>query len=188
MKTIALYGMLLAALVTGCAMEDADQMPPNDDDVDMMVDDDQIDDDGDGEQEQPLLIAEFDNDSVQNPAVEYFMSPTGTRVFYYSNDISFPEGDSEDFVEFRLPNNSNPNSTVWITLDCAIDGPEDTLVDARIWEDGVESANKRVACNDGEQTITINNTKDQTVRIHFLSVSDAAYVDYTLTVKSTQFI
>lgn len=187
MKKIALCGMLFATLIaTGCMTEE-NEVPPEQDDMETVVDDgEQIDDqEDDGE---VLPIAEFDDDSVDNPALEQFMSPTGTRVIYYSNDISFPEGDSEDFVEFRLPNNSNPISYVWVTLDCAIDGPEDTIVEAHIWEDGVETANQRVACNEGELRLTVDNTKEQTVRMYFLSVSDAAYVDYSLTVKSTLFI
>ena len=180
MKKITLFATLFAALVTGCVTDDTDQLPPDDTDI---LDDDQMDDGDDNDVETtPLPIAAFDNDSVQNPALEQFMSPTGTRELYYSNDISFPEGDSEDFIEFSVPNNSNSSQRVWLTLDCAIEGDEGALVRADIWEDGVETSTKRVMCNEGEKEITIDNTKDQTVRIYLLSVAAASYVDYTLTV------
>ena len=184
MKKFALSGMLLAALIAGCGMEDTDELPPNDDDTGMVDDDENVDDNDDDEPTPPLPIADFDNDSVQNPALEQFMSPTGTREIFYSNDLSFPEGDSEDFIEFSLPSNSNSNQRIELTLDCAIDGDEEALVRADIWEDGVESLTKRVLCNDGTASITVDNTKDQTVRIYFLSVAAETYVEYTLHVNA----
>lgn len=125
-------------------------------------------------------IAPFDNDSLQNPAVSVFFSPTGTRNFTHSNDISYPDGDQDDWVAFEFPNNANSSQNVWLTLECSIVGDENARVIANISEDGVATT-KRVFCNDGETQLTVDNTKVQQVRIYF-QITGPAYVTYTLTV------
>lgn len=128
-----------------------------------------------------VQVAPLDNDSLQNPATAVFLSPTGTRNFTYSNDISYEEGDQEDWVEFEFPNNANTDQTVWLTLACTIATENDDVrIIATVWEDGTQT-NQRAFCNDGEQQLTVDNTKVQQVRIHFI-VPHPAYVSYTLTV------
>lgn len=125
-------------------------------------------------------IAPFDNDSLQNPAVSVFLRPTGTRNFTYSNDISYPDGDQDDWVEFEFPNNSNTNQVVWLTLECNIVSEENVQVIANISENGVATT-KRAFCNNGETQLTVDNTKVQQVRIYF-NITGEAYATYTLTV------
>lgn len=98
-----------------------------------------------------------------------------------SDAISHPSGDDSDFIEFELPNNSNPNQNVFVTLDGFVDSQSDAVVHATLFEDGVET-NTRVLLNEGEVTITVDNTKVQTLRVAFTSVDDVAHLDYTLTV------
>jgi hypothetical protein len=136
------------------------------------------------------LIAPLDNDSLQNPAVSEFLSITGTRDFAYTDQISSPMGDMEDFVEFEFPNNSNPAQQVRITLDCTFSEAENgAQVRATVWEDGVEDIGLRADCNDGEQILTVDNTKVQTVRIYFSvgpTGDEQTLVDYTITIVGFQ--
>lgn len=125
-------------------------------------------------------VAAFDNDSLQNPAVSVFFSPTGNRNFTYGNDVSYADGDQEDWVEFEFPNNANTNQTVRLTLTCAIAGSESAQLRATIWEDGVKTT-KIVICNQDEQ-LTVDNTKVQQVQIHFGITDEGIYATYTLTV------
>ena len=124
-------------------------------------------------------LAELDNDSLQRPAESYFMSPTGTREFTYTGDISFPDGDLEDFVEFELPNNSNPSTRMQITLDCTFTGQDDAIVRVNIYEDGVKGS-ETALCNDGATNITIDNTMVQTAVIEVSSASEPLHVQYSL--------
>ena len=136
------------------------------------------------------LIAPLDNDSLQNPAVSEFLSITGTRDFAYTDQISYPMGDTEDFVEFEFPNNSNTAQQVMITLDCTFSEAQNgAIVSATVWEDGVEDIGLRADCNDGEQTLTVDNTKVQTVRIYFSGTptdDEQTLVDYTITIVGFQ--
>ncbi len=126
-------------------------------------------------------IADFDNDSLQNPAHSIFFSPTGNKTFTHSNAVSYANGDQEDWVEFEFPNNSNSSQSVWITLSCTIMGNPEAQLRVTIYEDG-NSTNQSVSCNQGEMQLTINNNKTQQVRIYWNVTKDDIYADYMLTV------
>ena len=133
------------------------------------------------EQEQQVPEAALDNDSPQAPALSQFLSITGTRSITHTNEISAPTGDAEDFVEFEFPNNSNTAQVVRITLDCTITGQADSAPQAQILEDGQESG-MFVACNTGQQTLTVDNTKVQLVRVRFTNATEATHAAYTLAI------
>ena len=65
-----------------------------------------------------LASAFPDGDSAQSPAVSVTLSKTTTRTFNYSSDISSPEGDAEDWVQFILDGQSGQQTTVFVGLDC----------------------------------------------------------------------
>ena len=136
------------------------------------------------------LIAPLDNDSLQTPAVTEFLSITGTRDFSYVDQISTPMGDTEDWVEFEFPNNANTAQQVRVTLDCVYSDAENGAQgSATVWEDDVEDTGLAAICNDGEQILTVDNTKVQSVRIHFtIDPTDdvQTLVDYTLTIVGFQ--
>ena len=130
---------------------------------------------------EQVKVADFDNDSLQNPATTLFLSPTGTRNFTHSNAVSYANGDQDDWVEFEFPNNSNSNQNVWVTLECTIIGNPEAQLRAIVYEDG-NATNKIVICNQGETTLTVDNTKVQQVQIHWGIPKDNVYADYVLTV------
>lgn len=131
--------------------------------------------------EPTIQIAPFDNDSLQNPAQSVFLSITGTRNFSHSHDVSYENGDQEDWVAFEFPNNSNTSQPVWITLDCTITGAGNAQLRATLYEDGIGTT-QIVLCNDGEKQLTVNNTKTQQLRIHFGIPAPDIYATYTVTV------
>ena len=65
-----------------------------------------------------LASAFPDGDSAQSPAVSVTLSKTTTRTFNYSSDISTPDGDAEDWVQFILDGSNGQQSTVFVGLDC----------------------------------------------------------------------
>lgn len=182
-KFASLFGVLMISLAACGAVEEHEPDPTDPTtEVDRVDETDPTNDTPDPADEE-LAVAPFDNDSLQNPAVEQFMSPTGTRVLTVDGDISDPEGDTDDWVEFRVPANSNSSQPVWLTLDCSIDGHASDRARVTLYEDGVQTT-RGALCNDGEVSLTIDNTKTQTLRVHFNSVADAAYMNYTLVVKA----
>jgi len=68
----------------------------------------------------PILATAYpDGDSVQSPAVSITLSQASLRSFNYSSDISFPEGDAEDWVQFTLGGQFGQQTTVSVVLDCS---------------------------------------------------------------------
>ena len=130
---------------------------------------------------EPVLFAPFDNgQSAADPHRTCFLSITGERAFEHIDAISNVEGDLDDWVQFEFPNNSNPNQVMQMSLECTFIGPE-LLVRATIWEDGAPTL-EAVSCNEGLQVLTVDNTKVQSVRIHFVGGDEPTLLDYRLSV------
>jgi hypothetical protein len=69
------------------------------------------------------LAAAFpDGDSAQSPAVSIVLSKASVRSFNYSSDISSPEGDPEDWVQFKLDGPSGQETNVSVVLNCSGSG------------------------------------------------------------------
>jgi hypothetical protein len=176
-----LHTLSALAFVLTAACGDVTEDDPNPDNPDAGVELDAPEPDA----PMGIAVAPADNDSLQNPAQTHFLSITGTRDFAYTNEISFPMGDAEDFLEFEFPNNQNPAQVVRITLACTLTGDEDAVGTVEIFEDAV-LGNLRVDCNEGEQTLTVDNTKVQTARVRFSSAGATSHLAYTLTVVGFQ--
>ena len=65
-----------------------------------------------------LAIAVPDGDSIESPAVSVSMSKTAVSTFNYSSDISSPEGDPEDWLQFTLEGQLGQQTIVLVTLNC----------------------------------------------------------------------
>ena len=66
-----------------------------------------------------LVTAYPDGDSAQSPAVSITLAKASLRSFNYSSDISSPEGDPEDWVQFTLDGQSGQQTTIAVTLNCS---------------------------------------------------------------------
>ena len=72
--------------------------------------------------ELTLTTAYPDGDSAQSPAVSITLSKTSTSSFNYSSDLSAPEGDAEDWVQFKLDGQTGTETIVSVILDCSGSG------------------------------------------------------------------
>ena len=72
---------------------------------------------------QNLATAYSDGDSYQSPAVSITLSTASVKSFNYSSDISSPEGDAEDWIQFLLGGQSGQQSMVSVVLDCSGSSP-----------------------------------------------------------------
>jgi uncharacterized protein YraI len=70
-----------------------------------------------------LATAFPDGDSVQSPAVSIKLSKASVRSFNYSSDISSPEGDPEDWVQFQLEGQTGQETVVSVILNCSGSSP-----------------------------------------------------------------
>jgi hypothetical protein len=66
-----------------------------------------------------LVTAYPDGDSARSPAVSITLSKASMRSFNYSSDISSPEGDPEDWVQFTLDGQFGQQTTVAVTFNCS---------------------------------------------------------------------
>jgi hypothetical protein len=133
------------------------------------------------------LIAPFDNDSAADPAVDEFLSITGTRELVYTDQISAEEGDTQDFVLFELPNNSNPNQRIEIEIDCDVYGDQDVFARVELLNvDGNDTTRINGGpfdCNEGVFQVTVRNDQLQLARIHVQGVpQEQTLIEYTFTV------
>lgn len=133
------------------------------------------------------LIAPFDNDSAADPAVDEFLSITNTREIVYTDQISAEDGDNEDFVQFELPNNSNPNQRIEIEIDCDVFGDETVFARVELLNvDGNDETRINggpIDCNEGPFQVTVRNDQVQLARIHVQGVpQEQTLIEYTLVV------
>ncbi len=133
------------------------------------------------------LIAPFDNDSADNPAVDEFLSITGTRELAYTDQISAEDGDQEDFVQFVLPNNSNPNQRIEIDIDCDVYGDQSVFARVELLNvDGNDTTRINGGpfdCNAGPFPVTVRNDQVQLGRIHVQGVpQEQTLIEYTFVV------
>lgn len=67
--------------------------------------------------------APADNDSSQTPAVSVTLSAAQVSSFQYSSDVSSPQGDADDWVQFTLTGKAAQPVTVSVMLQCTGNGP-----------------------------------------------------------------
>ncbi len=180
-------GLSLLALVA-IACGDPNLEDPNVDEfADEFVDEELVDEEIVDEEVEEELIAPFDNDSAANPAVDEFLSITNTREIVYTDQISAEDGDNEDFVQFELPNASNPNQNMGISIDCDVFGDENVFARVELLNvDGNDATRINggpIDCNEGEFRVTVRNDQVQLARIHVQGVPEVqTLIEYTIVV------
>ncbi|MCJ7434786.1 MAG: SH3 domain-containing protein [Anaerolineales bacterium] len=124
----------------------------------------------------PMLIpAKNDGDSAEAPAVNVSFSPNGTRALLYSNDLSSPEGDSEDWIQF-----TPYQPGVLVQLSCAGNGE----VSAEIVQDG-EALPGFVKCSESG-IYMLNSGQAYLIHLSTISPDVLQYTSYTLKVANIQ--
>ncbi len=77
-----------------------------------------------------LLPAAQDGDSAQSPAVVVAFGPSEMQSFNYNSDVSSPEGDAEDWVQFSVDAKTGQASTVSVMIDCS----GNTVLAVELWQ------------------------------------------------------
>jgi len=189
---LSLLSLTLVACGDPGAFQEDDELNFDDSTVDEFVDEEVVDeeivdDELVDEEVVEELIAPFDNDSAANPAVDEFLSITNTREIVYTDQISAEDGDNEDFVQFELPNNSNPNQRIEIEIDCDVFGDENVFARVELLNvDGNDTTRINggpIDCNEGPFQVTVRNDQVQLARIYVQGVpQEQTLIEYTLVV------
>jgi hypothetical protein len=117
-----------------------------------------------------LVPAREDNDSVDQPLVSVTFDPAGTRTFVYSGDVSAPDGDPEDWVQFTAF-----DKRVRVEVSCTGIPPKVALVqNGQVLEE--------IAC-ETQQVISV--VPDVPAQIHIRAQSESAlrYSSYSVKVS-----
>ncbi len=132
----------------------------------------------------PIVVpAPLDNDSAQAPAINITFSPSTVGVFIYSSDISTPEGDREDWVQFSpYASPGSSSATVYLSLSCSGNGR--LAVD--LWQNGVPQPGLAdLGCDETNQPLTLSIGQAYTIHLYIADESgDLQYVNYTLRIAA----
>lgn len=124
--------------------------------------------------------ASADKDSSAAPAIQVTFSPAGTRQFSYSSDLSSPQGDAEDWVEFT-PYASLAGSPARVLLSLACNGNGKLTVE--LWQDGAALKDwSGLVCGDRDVLLELAAGQAYQFRLRANSGDGLRYVHYTLTV------
>ncbi len=127
----------------------------------------------------PTLVAALqDGDSAQAPAVNVIFAPTGTRSIIYSSDVSAPNGDAEDWIQF-----TPYNAGVSASLTCAGNG----TLSVELWQNNAPLQNwGGLSCGESK-VLEVNAGQSYLMRLVAHSVSGGLeYTHYTLNLSTTR--
>jgi uncharacterized protein YgiM (DUF1202 family) len=132
-----------------------------------------------------LATAYPDGDSAESPAVSITLSKASTQTFNYSSDISSPEGDPEDWVQFKLDGQTGQQTIVAVVLDCS--GSSDMNVEL-IQNNTLLQGWENISCGQRSQLqLYLYAGSYYTLRLYPTQGNNAInYVAYTVIVQLSQ--
>jgi uncharacterized protein YraI len=118
-----------------------------------------------------------DNDSQNNPIASVVFEPSGTHTLIYSGDVSSPEGDPEDWVQF-----TSYMDTVYASLDCK----GNTNLQASFLEKS-QPTSLVLACGDKLKPVAVKAGEMYTVHLQVTQFPGGLqYTTYTLTIRTRE--
>jgi uncharacterized protein YraI len=132
-----------------------------------------------------IAPAAEDGDSAQKPAVSILFSPAGARQFTYSSDVSTPQGDSTDWVQFA-PYSPQPGQTAPVSFTLTCDG--NGTVNVELWQDGSPLTGwGSLACGGTSGALALSGDSTYLLKMAAAEgTGELQSVLYTLTVKLGQ--
>ena len=123
-----------------------------------------------------LIPAPQDGDSAQSPAVNITFSPSGSRSLIYSSDVSAPQGDAEDWIQF-----TPYGSSVIVNLMCVGNG----TLKVDLQQNGTQVQNwNGLSCGETKQVDVLSG------KVYLMSLAATStsgqlqYVHYTLSIAT----
>ncbi len=119
------------------------------------------------------LPAQTDGDSMESPLMVTRFSPTGAKALLFSGDVSAPDGDIEDWVQFITYGNS-----VAIQTKCT----SDTL-SVQLWNDGKPVDGFSLVCGE-MRLISVTPNSNYFFKIFETVTSESRHTYYTLNLET----
>jgi len=113
-----------------------------------------------------------DGDSMQAPLAMASFSPTGSRSLQLSGDVSAPNGDTEDWIQF-----TTNGGVVAIQATCS-----SNTLRLELWKDGKPVDGLLLSCGD-KSFVTAASNNIYFLRLSAVSANKPGYVSYFLNVE-----
>ena len=122
-----------------------------------------------------------DGDSSIHPAIDVTFSSAGTNQFIYSSQVSAPEGDPGDWLQFTPYSIGGTTARLSLSLACAGNG----LLTVEIWQGGLLlSGWGALACGDLERTIQLPAGQEYKLHLAPTAGGGLRLVNYTIKVQN----
>jgi len=130
-----------------------------------------------------LAAAPADGDTLESPAIRVTFSPSAARAFDYTSDVSSPEGDAEDWVQFTpYASTAGQTAMLYINLACLGNG---ALSVELWWNNQPLQGWGSLACGESGRPLTLTGGQTYLFRLRAEESSGGLrYVNYTLTVQA----
>ncbi len=123
-----------------------------------------------------LIPAWADNDSISNPVANVAFDPAGTNAFIYNGDVSSPQGDSEDWVNFKPYGKS-----IFVSLACE---GSDSL-EAELLQNGT-ATNQNIVCGSNLMQIDVVPGSNYSIHVYILHSSNTLqYIQYMIKIQTS---
>ncbi len=125
----------------------------------------------------PTVVPAWDDqDSQEHPIASVVFEPLGTQTFIYNGDISSPEGDTQDWLQF-----TPYTDTVLASLDCK----GNTNLQVSILENG-QPTSLELSCNANRKPLSVNAGSIYVIYAQApQSLGGLQYTTYTATIQSS---
>jgi hypothetical protein len=123
-----------------------------------------------------LVPAQADNDSQSNPIASVVFDPFGIHTLIYSGDVSSPEGDAEDWIQF-----TPYSDTVVTSLDCR----ETNDLQVSILENG-QFTDIELSCGERQKPIRVTAGSVYSIHLQASQFSGGLqYASYAVKIQSS---
>ena len=117
-----------------------------------------------------------DEDSPSNPAVRVTFSAGGTRQLTYSSQVSAPDGDTEDWIEF-----TPYAASVTFSLSCSGNG----TLQVELWQGGsLLTGWGSLSCGDQAKVVSLTAGLPYQVRLTPVAGTTLQLIQYQITVRN----
>jgi hypothetical protein len=110
---------------------------------------------------------------MQAPLAKALFSPTGTRALQVTGEVSAPNGDTEDWVQF-----TSYSKAITIQMACS-----SSTLNAELWNNTIIMSDFLFACGD-KQIITITTNNIYFLRIFEAGADELHFTHYTLSLEA----
>lgn len=122
-----------------------------------------------------------DSDSMEKPSVNVVFSPTSSKNFQFTSQVSSPNGDAADWFTFSPYDPTNQSTYVYLRLDCTGNG----AITSTLYADGSAPSPLGLKCGNYGFALKVLGGKKYTIKLEADgSAGDVRLVDYILYVDS----